>query len=66
VIEMVAELVSPEGVTDEFGQVHLTEDALILEGFFADSVGLEWAELARVLDHPFVKSKLEEADLLRG
>ncbi len=58
------EAIGAAGETDEFAQVKLSEDGLLIDGFFGDAAGLSWVELARVLEHPFAKAMLEEAEML--
>lgn len=53
------------GTTDEYAAAVVTEHGFFIEGFFADTVGLSWIELSRLLEDPVVQSKLEEAELIR-
>ena len=48
------------GDTDLYGEVVLLQDGFIAESAFAPSTGLLWADLAKLLDHPFVQRKLDE------
>lgn len=64
VFSVSVEAVGAAGETDEFAEVKLSEDGILIDGFFADSVGLSWVELARVLQHPFAKAMLEEAEMM--
>ena len=57
------ESTSQTGQTDEFAEAVLTDEGLFIEGVFSESTGLTWAELARVLKHPFAKAMLEEAEM---
>jgi hypothetical protein len=54
-------LISEHGDVDNLGQALLTEEGLILEGYVAPTVGISWEELNRILKHPFVQEKLEQA-----
>ena len=54
-------LVGEHGDSDTLGEAKLTEEALILEGYTAATVGIPWKELHRILKHPFVQEKLEQA-----
>ena len=66
VFSISVEALGAAGETDEFAHVKLSEEGILIDGFFADSVGLSWAELARVLQHPFAKAMLEEAEMVSG
>ena len=66
IAEMPIESMSVTGQLDEFSKVIFTDDGLIIEGMFSGSVGITWAELSRVLEHPYAKVMLEEADMIRG
>jgi len=60
-------LVNEVGMTDELGEVKLTDNGILLEGYLLpDCVGMSWRELAHVLQHPFVQERLEEVELLEG
>lgn len=53
------------GQPDEFAIAVLSDDGLVIEGTFSESAGISWADLARLLEHPYAKAMLEEAELLR-
>ena len=63
---IAVEAEAPNGITDEFASAVVTDDGIYIEGFFSDTVGISWGELARLLEDPLVKAKLEEADLIRS
>jgi len=54
-------LVDELGDTDKLGQAKLTDDGLLLAGYFLPTVGISWAELRRLLNHPYVQERLEQA-----
>ena len=59
------EVESGTGATDEYAAAILTENGIYFEGFFAESVGVSWAELSRILEDPVAKALLEQAEILR-
>jgi len=69
VMQLQAPLTGEYGERDELGEIHLTEEGMILAGYTLPTVGLSWSELHRLLKHPYVQAKLEEAwfeDVLGG
>ena len=51
-------------MVDEFAEVVVCDEGLLIDGYFADTCGLSWTDLARILRDPLVRAKLDEADLL--
>jgi hypothetical protein len=60
-VTLRADLISEHGDVDNLGQVQLTHEGMILEGYVAPTVGISWQELNRLLKHPFVQERLEQA-----
>jgi hypothetical protein len=65
-VSLAVEAIGSFGENDELAEAHVCEEGLIIEGYFADSTGLTWKSLARVLEHPYVQEKLEEVFLEEG
>ena len=58
------EAIELTGMVDEFAELVVCDEGILIDGYFADTCGLSWTDLARVLRDPLVQAKLEEADLL--
>jgi len=56
-------VIGPLGEPDDFGEAHLCDDGIVLEaGLSPDTLGITWADLARILQHPYAQERLEEAE----